>query len=115
MAGRAYIRLDGQRKRLLDTGNPNDRDLVTYYAEQESVPRGTFECEISGGAMYAKRLGRTVFLSHYPGGGHSDCIRIDFGMSDEHKREQEYWARAGQAAGYDTHTEYPGLDQDHDR
>jgi hypothetical protein len=79
MAGRAYFQLDGLQGRLLDTGNPDDRDLVRSYAEQEKVPRGTFQCEISGGAMFAKRRGPTVFLSHYPGEGHGNCVRIVFG------------------------------------
>lgn len=106
MAGRAYFQPDDQQCRLLDTSDPEDRDLVRSYAEREKVPRGTFQCEISSGAMFAKRRGPTVFLSHYPGEGHGNCIRIVFGMSEEHKREQEYWARAAAAAGYDTHTEY---------
>jgi hypothetical protein len=99
MAGRAYFQPDDQQCRLLDTSDPEDRDLVRSYAEREKVPRGTFQCEISSGAMFAKRRGPTVFLSHYPGEGHGNCIRIVFGMGEEHKREQEYWARAAAAAG----------------
>jgi hypothetical protein len=67
MAGRAYFQPDGQQRRLLDTGNADDRDLVRNYADQEKAPCGTFQCEISGDAMFAKRRGRTVFLCHYPG------------------------------------------------
>lgn len=103
MAGRAFFTPE---KRHLDTDDPDDREIVASYADAaEPTPRGIFMCDIGKTPMYAKRRGTLVFLSHYPDEGHG--CRINFGgMSDEHKREQEYWVRAATTVGYETHTEY---------
>ena len=56
--------------------------------------------------LFLKKSRKGVwFAVHYVA---SDCAsyRLPSPMSDEHKRQAEYWARAGQAAGYSTETEW---------
>ena len=56
--------------------------------------------------MFAKKSIRgTWFAVHYVGSG---CVLdlLPSPMSDEHKRQAEYWARAAEAAGYRTETEW---------
>ncbi len=100
MAGRAFCLPEG---RFVETGILADRDVVLRYKQAR---RGTFTCEVNGSPMYVQERGKVVVLCHYPGGRHGGC-ELRFGMTDEHKRQQEYWAEAGQRAGYPTDLEVP--------
>jgi hypothetical protein len=62
-----------------------------------------FTCERHQGGsnpgLFLKRIGGQWWAVHYEA---SECrpIRLPAPMSDEHKRQAEYWARAAQDAGY---------------
>lgn len=100
MAGRAWFEPE---RRYVETNNPRDRKVALAY--HGATPRGTFRCEVNGGPMYVQvRHGGIVTLCHWPDTAHDGC-RLQFGMSDEHKRQQEYWAEAGSRAGYPTDVE----------
>lgn len=98
MAGRAYCAPEG---RYVETSNPRDREVVLRY---RGAPRGTFRCEVNDGPMYAQVRHGVAVLCHWPDTAHDGC-RLAFGMTDEHRRQQEYWAEAGSRAGWSADTE----------
>lgn len=99
MTGRAWFEAE---QRYLDTSNPDDREIVRAHRGKSTM--GMFRCEVNAGSLYAQIRKGTPTLCHWPQTAHNDC-RYAFGMSDEHRRQQEYWAEAGRRAGFETDLE----------
>lgn len=55
--------------------------------------------------LYLQQRGNQLVAAHWPDSGLSGAHEIRHGISDEHKRQVEYIARAGAAAGFDVKAE----------
>ena len=98
-----------------DLGHPDAYEIIARYYEQRrrgdqrfSNSSPAFTCEKhqdgSNPGLFIKKINGQWWAVHYEA---ATCGRIRFPapMSDEHKRQAEYWARAAEDAGYRTELE----------
>jgi hypothetical protein len=99
-----------------DLGHVNGYDIVRHHHRQGSTHhpeyhRGNpaFVCipHIGGTnpGLYIKKIDGEWFAAHYESGSCKDH-RLPSPMSDEHKRQTEYWARAAEDAGWSVDLEH---------
>lgn len=97
-----------------DLGHPDGRKILErHYRQSErrlpfNAGNPAFICLKHGSSsnpgLFLKRIGNEWWAVHYV---RSPCsnMRVPAPMSDEHKRQVDYWARAGEDAGYRVDTE----------
>ncbi|NUT54294.1 MAG: hypothetical protein HOV94_44440 [Saccharothrix sp.] len=96
--------------RELDLSRLSESDYQTVASLRGKIGRGDrvllcLEPAVSGhDEMFVRRRDGKYYASHFAGGGHGthEIAR----ESDEHKRQKEYWHRAGDDAGYRSDTEF---------
>lgn len=99
-----------------DLGHPDALDILTRHYRQSEHPgmgfsrtRPAFVCLTHKGAvnpgLFLKRINGEWWAVHYESGT-CGSKRLPTPMSDEHKRQTEYWARAAQDAGYRVDVEH---------
>jgi hypothetical protein len=97
-------------------GHPSGRAILERHYRQSDQSRPqynrrnpAFICmkhhDGTNPGLFLKRRGEQWWAWHYEQG---DCkpMRVPAPMSDEHKRQTEYWARAGEDAGWTVDLEY---------
>jgi hypothetical protein len=98
-------------------GHPDGTDILLRHYRQSENPgirfsksSPAFTClkhqdGTNPGLFLKKTRSGVWFAVHYVG---TDCAsyRLPSPMSDEHKRQAEYWVRAAETAGYSTETEW---------
>lgn len=96
--------------RELDLSRLSEGDYQTIASLRGEIGRGDrvllcLEPAVPGhDEMFVRRRDGKYYASHFAGGGHgSHRIARE---SDEHKRQREYWHRAGDDAGYRSDTEF---------
>ena len=101
-----------------DLGHPDGMDILLHHYRQ-SIKAGmpysrtapafvcmTHEKGTNPGLYLKKTRDGEWFAVHYAGDGRCGSYRLPSPMSDEHKRQAEYWARAARDCGYDVETEW---------
>jgi hypothetical protein len=101
-----------------DLGHPDGVDILLHHYRQSSTA-GMHDSQTAPAficmkhengtypGLYLKKTRRGEwFAVHYVGDGSCGPYRLPSPMSDEHKRQAEYWARAAQDSGYDVETEW---------
>jgi hypothetical protein len=99
-----------------DLGHPDGLEILKRHYRQSKHPnmgyskaRPAFVClEHEGGenpGLYLKKLNGEWWAVRYESGACASK-RLPAPMSDEHKRQTEYWARAAQDAGYRVEVEH---------
>lgn len=98
-----------------DLGHPDARAIIERHYRDGSDPKSPFSrvnpaftCVLHEGGtnpgLFIKKIGGQWWAVHYESA--MGCrIRIPAPMSDEHKRQAEYWARAAEDAGYQVELE----------
>jgi hypothetical protein len=92
-----------------DLGHPDGRAIIESHYHDCHRDRPAFECmKHRGGTnpgMYLKKIRGEWWAVHFETG---PChgLRLPAPMSDEHKRQAEYWVRAAQDAGWQAETEH---------
>lgn len=91
-----------------DFGGPRQSAVVAAWRRKGNADPGEFICHVHRDRekpwLYLQQRGRVIVAAHWPG-SKLDNHKITYGVSDEHKRQVEYIARAGDAAGFDVGTE----------
>jgi len=99
-----------------DLGHPDGLDILQHHYRQ-SIRRGlgfngtnpAFVCLAHEGGsnpgLFVKRIGGQWWAVHYEKGA-CKSHRLPAPMSDEHKRQTEYWARAAEDAGWRVELEH---------
>ncbi|MBW4721569.1 hypothetical protein [Saccharothrix obliqua] len=96
--------------RELDLSRLSESDYQTIASLRGKIGRGDrvllcLEPAVAGhDEMFVRRRDGKYYASHFAGGGHGthEIAR----ESDEHKRQKEYWHRAGDDAGFPSTTEF---------
>lgn len=93
-----------------DFGGPREAAVVAALRQRSGgTERGELICYVHRDHekpwLYLQQRGRTIVAAHWPGSKLDGSHQITHGVSDEHKRQVEYIARAGDAAGFDVGTE----------
>lgn len=99
-----------------DLGHPDGLDILQRHYRQSERPgmgfskaRPAFVCltheDGTNPGMYLKKRNGEWWAVHYEAGACSS-ERLPAPMSDEHKRQTEYWARAAQDAGWHVELEH---------
>lgn len=86
-----------------DYGHPDGSGADLVRSLYRDCKRGVLVCEKHGGALYLQKRYGALWGIHFDGG---QTHRVASGMSDQHKRQVEYFARAAKAeAGFDSEAE----------
>lgn len=99
-----------------DLGHPDGLDILQHHYRQSERPgmghnkaNPAFIClRHEGGTnpgLFLKKINGEWWAVHYEK-GQCEHIRLPAPMSDEHKRQTEYWARAAQDAGWHVELEH---------
>ncbi|GAA3865125.1 hypothetical protein GCM10022243_34190 [Saccharothrix violaceirubra] len=91
----------------LDRLSDADHDLITSLHDLIGPDDRVLRCLAAAeehDALYVHRVADKYFLAHFAAGGHAPHPVVRIG--DEHKRQTEYWYRAGEDAGYPSDTGY---------
>jgi hypothetical protein len=92
-----------------DLGHPQGQAILQAHYRDCHRDRPVFECVAHRGGtnpgMYLKRVRGEWWAVHFEPGLCKDR-RLPAPMSDEHKRQAEYWVRAAQDAGWSAETEH---------
>ena len=93
-----------------DLGHPDGQAIIAAHYHDCHRDTPAFECvRHLGGTnpgMYLKKIQDAWWAVHFQA-GRCQNRRIPAPMSDEHKRQTEYWVRAAEDAGYRAETESP--------
>jgi hypothetical protein len=100
-----------------DLGHPDGRAIIARHHRQStrksmgfSRDNPAFACRAHIGGtnpgLYIKNIGGEWWAAHYESGA-CPSRRIPAPMSDEHKRQTDYWARAAEDAGWAVDLEHP--------
>jgi hypothetical protein len=93
-----------------DLGHPDGRKIVERHYRQSEQPNPEFNGQNpafvclrhdsgTSPGMFLRRIGEQWWACHYER-SHCGSVRVPAPMSDEHKRQTDYWARAGEDAGW---------------
>lgn len=106
------IELDFARE---DFGGPQQAAVIAEWAERavrapgRKSEQGEFICHVhrfhEKPWLYLQQRGRVIIAAHWPGSRLDGSHQIRHGVSDEHQRQVEYIARAGEGAGFTVETE----------
>jgi hypothetical protein len=99
-----------------DLGHPDGRKILERHYRQSEQPNPEFNGQNpafvclrhdsgTSPGMFLRRIGEQWWACHYER-SHCGSVRVPAPMSDEHKRQAEYWARAGDDAGWSVELEY---------
>jgi hypothetical protein len=100
-----------------DLGHPDGYEILWHHYRQSarksmgfSKDNPAFICLAHQGGtnpgLFLKRIGEQWWACHYVRSDACTNHRIPAPMSDEHKRQREYWARAAENAGWRVDLEY---------
>lgn len=99
-----------------DLGHPRGREIVERHYRQSESSRPEFSRQNpafvclrhetgTNPGMFLKRIGDQWWACHYER-SHCGSMRIPAPVSDEHKRQADYWARAAEDAGWSVELEH---------
>jgi hypothetical protein len=92
-----------------DLGHPHGHAIIQAHYHDCHQDRPVFECVAHRGStnpgLYLKKIRGQWWAVHFEAGT-CKSQRIPAPMSDEHKRQAEYWVRAAQDAGWRAETEH---------
>ena len=92
-------------------GHPRGWEIVEHYQSLSRRERAQFSRDNpaficlphkqgSNPGLYLKNINGVRWAWHYEAGDCSERIRLPATISDEHKRQAEYWCRAATDAGW---------------
>lgn len=92
-----------------DFGGPRQAAVAAAWQRRGQADPGEFICYVHRDRekpwLYLQQRGLVIVAAHWPGSKLDGSHQITHGVSNEHKRQVEYIARAGDAAGFDVGTE----------
>jgi hypothetical protein len=92
-----------------DFGGARQAAVVAAWSRRHRADPGEFICWVHRDHekpwLYLQQRGAVVVAAHWPGSKLHGSHEITHGVSDEHKRQVEYIARAGGVAGFTVKTE----------